>query len=129
MAQSFQMMMDRARLRNVDLPITLFRWAEGHFQSYLVSKSYGSCDYPSCIVAASRAILSDPLLILNQRLHRLTLKSLVWLATGKRRVAPRRRSADAKNDPPSRPRSAPSLLDQIQERRWTSVVGPNSLPH
>ncbi len=129
MAQSFQMMMDRARLRNVDLPITLFRWAEGHFQSYLVSKSYGSCDYSSCIVAASRAILSDPLLILNQRLHRLTLKSLVWLATGKRRVAPRRRSADAKNDPPSRPRSAPSLLDQIQERRWASVVGPNSLPH
>jgi glycosyltransferase involved in cell wall biosynthesis len=130
MAQSFQMVMDRARLRNVDLPLALFRWAEGHFQSYLVSKSYGSCDYPSCIVAASRAILSDPVLILNRNLHQLTLKSLIWLATGKRRSAPRRpNSDDAKKAPARSPRSSTSLLDQIQNRRWASVLGSECLPH
>jgi len=124
MARSYQVVMDQARSRNLDLPITLFRWAEGHFQSYLVSKSYDGCDYRSCINAAISAILSDPLLILNQRLHELTLKSLIWLATGKRRSRPHRISASSTPDAADRaPAADISLLEKIQQRRWAAVVG------
>lgn len=124
MARSYHVVMSHARRRNGDLPITLFRWAEGHFQSYLVSKSYDGCDYRSCINAAIRAVVSDPLLILNQRLHELTIKSFVWLATGKRRAPVRRIQSNA---PPVADESAPavsiSLLQKIQERRWAAAIG------
>jgi hypothetical protein len=117
--------MDQARSRNRDLPETIFRWAEGHFQSYLVSKSYDGCDYRSCINSAARAILSDPMLMLNQRLHELSFKSLIWLLTGKRRSLPRRMqtsSSPAADDNHSAAKI--SLLEKIQARRWAEVVGP-----
>lgn len=124
MAMSYQVVMDHAQRRNADLPISLFRWAEGHFQSYLVSKSYDGCDYRSCINAAIRAFVSDPLLILNQRLHELTIKSFIWLATGKRRAPLRRNrptSATAFDEQASA--ASISLFEKIQERRWASAVG------
>ena len=124
MARSYQVVMDQARSRNMDLPLTLFRWAEGHFHSYLVSKSYDGCDYRSCINSAARAILSDPMLMLNQRLHELSFKSLVWLLTGKRRSPNRRMlasSAPVVDDNHAVARI--SLLEKIQARRWASIVG------
>lgn len=124
MAMSYQVVMDQARARNLDLPETIFRWAEGHFQSYLVSKSYDGCDYRSCINAAARAILSDPLLMLNQRLHELSLKSLVWLLTGKRRSPQRRMLAGPLPGSVKDQSSARvSLVEKIQARRWAAVVG------
>jgi glycosyltransferase involved in cell wall biosynthesis len=45
MTASFRVVMDRARRRNPDLPGALFRWAEGDFHSYLVSRSYSYCVY------------------------------------------------------------------------------------
>ena len=124
MEMSYHVVMDQARARNRDLPETIFRWAEGHFQSYLVSKSYDGCDYRSCINAAARAILSDPMLMLNQRLHELSFKSLIWLLTGKRRSPPPRMqtsSSPAADDNHSAARI--SLLEKIQARRWAAVVG------
>ena len=124
MAASFRVVMDRARRRNSDLPPTLFRWAEGHFQSYLVSRSYRSCDYRSSLVAVARAIWCDPVLILNWSLHKMTIKSFVWLVSGKRRSLPRREQRERAEPaaagtplPPDR-----SLLGRVQERRWTRVV-------
>ena len=123
MAKSYQVVMDLARARNRDLPENLFRWAEGHFQSYLVSKGYDGCDYPSCINAAIRAMMSDPLLILNRRLHELTLKSLIWLATGKRRSLPDRNSAESSSPAESNTRHRRiSLIEKIQQRRWAEVI-------
>lgn len=122
MAKSYQVVMDHARLRNPDLPQNLFRWAEGHFQSYLVSKGYDGCDYRSCINAAIRAISSDPLLILNKRLHELTLKSLIWLATGKRRSMRHRASPGLTHNDDEIRDSRTSLLEKIQQRRWREVV-------
>ena len=123
MAESFRVMMDRARRRNSDLPPALFRWAEGHFQSYLVSKSYISCDYRSCLAAVARAIGCDPVMILNWSLHKMAIKSVMWLVSGKRRSHPRRERrraepAAAGNPlPPDR-----SLLGRVQKRRWRRVV-------
>lgn len=124
MAASFRVVMDRARQRNSDLPPALFRWAEGHFQSYLVSKSYSSCDYRSCLAAVARAVSCDPVMILNWSLHKMTIKSFVWLVSGKRWSFPRgeRRVPPedaAAGDPLPADRS---LLGHIQERRWTRVV-------
>ena len=125
MAASFRVVMDRARRRNADLPTTLFRWAEGRFQSYLVSKSYGSCDYRACLIAVGRAIWSDPAMMLNRHLHKMTIKSLVWLASGMRRSPLRRKGpvppkAAAAGNLPSADKS---LLGRVQERRWTQVIG------
>jgi hypothetical protein len=122
MAKSYQTVMDQARTRNRDLPEALFRWAEGHFQSYLVYKGYDGCDYRSCINAAVRAISSDPLLILNKRLHELTLKSLIWLATGKRRSVRHRVSTVSADVDGIIPEPRISLLEKIQQRRWAGVV-------
>ena len=122
MAKSYQTVMDQARSRNRDLPEAIFRWAEGHFQSYLVSKGYDGCDYRSCINAAARAISSDPLLILNKRLHELTFKSLIWLATGKRRSVRHRVSTVSADVDGKIPEPHTSLLEKIQQRRWAGVV-------
>lgn len=123
MAISYQVVMDQARSRNHDLPASLFRWAEGHFQSYLVSKSYDACDYRSCIRSAMRAISSDPLLILNHRLYELTTKSLIWLATGKRKAPLRRMQGISEtSEGEDAISSSISLLEKIQERRWAEVV-------
>jgi glycosyltransferase involved in cell wall biosynthesis len=124
MAASFRVVMDRARLRNPDLPAALFRWAEGHFQSYLVSKSYGSCDYRLCLAAVARAVRCDPVLILNWSLHKMTIKSFVWLVSGKRRSLPHReRRVPAEDVAAGNPLPADkSLLGRVQERRWTQVV-------
>lgn len=126
MAASFRVVMDRARRRNADLPKTLFRWAEGHFQSYLVFKSYDSCNYRSCLIAGARAIWCDPAMMLNWSLHKMTLKSFVWLASGKRRSLPRRECLV----PPEAAAAGPlptdkSLLGRVQERRWTRAVEGN----
>ncbi len=124
MAASYRVVMDRARRRNGDLPTTLFRWAEAHFQRYLVSKSYGSCDYRSCLIAVVRTIWCDPVMILNWSLHKITIKSFVWLVSGKRRSLPHREprvppeDAAAGNALPA----DKSLLGRVQERRWTRVV-------
>lgn len=124
MAMSYRVVMNHARSRNRDLPDSLFRWAEGHFHSYLVSKSYDGCDYRSCINSAARAILSDPMLMLNQRLHELSFKSLVWLITGKRRSPNRRMLASPAPVVDSNHAVARiSLLEKIQARRWAAVVG------
>lgn len=121
MAASFRVVMDHARRRNPDLPTALFRWAEGHFQSYLGSKSYSNCDYGLCLAAVARAVWCDPVLMLNWSLYKLTAKSFVWLVSGKRRSIPRRvRSADAVAD--NRLPADKSLLGRVQERRWTQVV-------
>lgn len=122
MAKSYQVVMDHARSRNRDLPQNLFRWAEGHFQSYLVSKGYDGCDYRSCINAAIRAISSDPLLILNKRLHELTIKSLLWLVTGKRRSMRHRSSIGPLEVEDSNCENRISLIEKIQQRRWRCLV-------
>ncbi len=127
MAASFRVVMARARRRNSDLPTALFRWAEGDFQSYLVSRSYGSCDYHSCLASVARAVRCDPVLILSWSLYKMTVKSFVWLVSGKRRSPPHRERwvppEDAAADQPL-PLDK-SLLGRVQERRWTQVVGAN----
>jgi hypothetical protein len=124
MSASYRLVLERARQRNNHLPESLFRWSEGHFQSYLVSKSYGCRDFKGCLAAASRSIAADPAVLLNWHLHSLTLKSVIWLAAGNWLMkAFKRRKKGFKprsSAPPLRARV--TLFERIQERRWTQVV-------
>ena len=124
MSASYRLVMERARQRNHHLPGALFRWSAGHFQSYLVSKSYGCRDFKGCLAAASRSIAADPVVLLNWHLHSLTIKSLIWLAVGnwfmrifKRRDKGFKACCSATHLP-----AKVTLFERIQERRWTKVV-------
>lgn len=123
MSRSFQMVIARARQRNPDLPPSIFRWAAGHFYSYLVAKSYFVGDYRGCLVAARRAIATDPLMACNRHLQAMSLKSLVWLACpahGAARRAARQHSAPHMSRPGRSSRE--TLLARIQARRWARVM-------
>jgi glycosyltransferase involved in cell wall biosynthesis len=123
MSRSFQMVINRARQRNPDLPSSIFRWASGHFYSYLVAKSYCVGDYRGCLLAARRAIAADPLMACNSHLQAMALKSLVWLSCPPR-IAARRaglsRSRPANVRAGLEPRK--TLLARVQARRWARMV-------
>jgi glycosyltransferase involved in cell wall biosynthesis len=123
MARSFQMVIARARQRNPDLPACLFRWATGHFYSYLVAKSYCVGDFRGCLSAARRAIAADPLMACNRHLHALSLKSLLWLACPPvlaARRGLRGRATPAR--PPAAPTPRATLVARVQQRRWARVL-------
>jgi len=123
MARSFQMVIERARARNPDLPSCLFRWAAGHFYSYLVAKSYCVGDYRGCLAAARRAIAIDPLMACNRHLHAMSLKSLVWLACPDRLAVRRaQRREPSRPSEPSAARARMTLLGRVQQRRWARTL-------
>lgn len=124
MSASYRLVMERARRRNNHLPEALFRWSEGHFQSYLVSKSYGCRDYKGCLAAVARALMADPAVLLNWRLHNLTIKSFIWLASGNLFVRSYKRREKSFEKPSSTrpPPVGTSLFERIQKRRWSRIV-------
>lgn len=128
MSASFRLVMERTRQRNKYLPAALFRWSEGHFQSYLVSKSYGCRDFKGCLAAVARALAADPAVFLNWRLHGLTIKSFIWLVSGTwlMKVYKRREKSLETPSSKSRRRVGVSLFERIQERRWSQVVEGNA---
>lgn len=125
MSASYRLVMDRARRRNRHLPETLFRWSEGHFQSYLASKSYGCRDFKGCLVSIMRAIAADPMVLLNMHLNRLAIKSIIWLSSGDWlvRVQMGRGKGFSISSRASRRPDSMSLFERIQESRWRKIVG------
>jgi glycosyltransferase involved in cell wall biosynthesis len=124
MSASYRLVMERARQRNNHLPEALFRWSEGHFQSYLVSKSYGCRDFKGCLAAVSRSITADPAVLLNWHLHSLAIKSFIWLAAGNwlmKAFKRREKGFKSRSSAPTLPARV-TLFERIQERRWTQVV-------
>lgn len=125
MSASYRLVMDRARQRNRHLPEMLFRWSEGHFQSYLASKSYGCRDFKGCLISVARAIAADPMVLLNMRLNRLAIKSIIWLSSGDwlvRVQKGREKGFSISSSVPQRP-DCISLFERIQESRWRKIVG------
>lgn len=124
MSASYRLVLERARQRNNHLPEALFRWSEGHFQSYLVSKSYGSHDFKGCLAAVSRSIAADPVVLLNWHLHSLMIKSVIWLAAGDwlKKAFKRREKSFETGSSVSPPSTSITLFERIQQRRWTQVV-------
>lgn len=129
MSDSFRVIMNHARRRNPDIPEKIFRWSEGHFQSYVLLKSYQSCDHAACIHAGWRSVCSDPVMLINRRMLILVAKSLVWLALGKdrRNFAARDRRASAIRLPDKKVMRQKTLLDRIQSKRLTRIAGDSLL--
>lgn len=125
MAKSFRVVMARARRRNPELSRTIFHWSEGHFQSYISFKSYQICDHLACLQAGIRAVSADPVMVINRRILSLSAKSAVWLALRKDRsyFTARQKRSSVIQMPARPPVRRRTLLDRIQARRLTQIVG------
>ncbi len=77
MNKSFQVVVERARKRNPDLPPALFNWSEARFQRWIFRKCYHRGDGIASLRAANRAIMADRLMLLDIRMQRMMLKCLV----------------------------------------------------
>lgn len=123
MARSFEVVMGRARQRNPDLPGSLFRWAAGHFFSYLVAKSYAAGDWRGCVRAARRSVCADPWMLCNRRLVEMAGKSVVKLVSPHLREHARRAHGQPRQPASqhSTGMAERSMLARIQARRWESV--------
>jgi glycosyltransferase involved in cell wall biosynthesis len=131
MRRSYEIMCDRVRARNPDLPTSLLRWSAGRFHQYLASLAYKQGDHASAVRHTLRAIVSDPVAALNTRSQIRLARSLMQLVRG--RSAARRSAAavaaPAASEPPSPPatprppRIGNALYERIQSRRWSAVAG------
>ncbi len=131
MRRSYAVMCDRLRARNPDLPRSLLRWSAGRFHQYLASMAYEQCDHASTVRHTLRAIVSDPVALLNARSQIRLARSLVQLAWGRPAARP---PAAAIASPATRgplgapatsrpPRIGNALYERIQSRRWSAVLG------
>jgi glycosyltransferase involved in cell wall biosynthesis len=131
MRRSYAIMCDRLRSRNPDLSRSLLRWSAGRFHQYLASQAYGEGDYASTILHTVRAVMADPVALLNTRSQIRFAKSVVRLVSGWRPPEPPgvRAAAPATGaalEPPStprRPRIGNTLYERLQSERWSAVQG------
>jgi hypothetical protein len=132
MRRSYAMMCDRLRSRNPDLSPSLLRWSAGRFHQYVASQAYRQGDYASTILHTMRAVMADPVALLNTRCQIRLAKSVVGLVSGGRLVEPPAATAatpttrGALEPPPSvppRPRIGNALYERIQSERWSAVLG------
>jgi glycosyltransferase involved in cell wall biosynthesis len=77
MSKSFQLVVERARRRNPDLPPDLFSWSEARFQRWIFRKCYRNGDSRASIQAALSAIANDRLMLLDSKLQRMMIKCLL----------------------------------------------------
>jgi glycosyltransferase involved in cell wall biosynthesis len=77
MAASFAVLIRRARQRNCDSPLAIFRWSTGRFYHYLVGRCFRSGHYSRCPRYLKEAVLADPVLLLSTDIYRALLKTLL----------------------------------------------------
>jgi glycosyltransferase involved in cell wall biosynthesis len=77
MANSFEVVMIRARQRNCDLPSAAFRWSAGYFYLYLVQKSTLFGHHDRCLRYGKKAVRSNPVLLLTTGIYRTFWRSLL----------------------------------------------------
>jgi len=124
MSQSFEVIMNRAKGRNPEMPRTVFRWSAGIFYSYLVAKCYLWADYRGCLSSMTKAVAADPILVFNRRFYLMGLKSIVRIVTRTRSRLPSadRGNTDGASSPsPARHRRS-SWAEDVQTRRWEEAI-------
>jgi len=130
MLRSYEIMCQRVRARNPDLPPSLLRWSAGRFHQYLASLANKQGDHASAVRHYLRAIVSDPVAALNTRSQIRLARNVVWLARGRPYARPPAApvavtSPSEPFSPPAtarRPRIGNALYERIQARRWSAVV-------
>jgi glycosyltransferase involved in cell wall biosynthesis len=134
MHRSYAVLCERLRARNPDLPRRLLRWSAGGFHQYLAAAAYRDGDHAGAVVNSLRAIVSDPVALLNTRLHVRLARSLVhlarrWRAARSAAATSRRRGTPDALAPAAAPgpRIGNALYERIQSRRWSAVLGRSAL--
>ncbi len=126
MRRSYAIMRDRLRTRNPDLRPSLLRWSAGRFHQYLASMTFKQGDYASTVRHTLRAVVADPVTLLNTRSQIRLARSLVRLA--RERPATRPPAAGPPTREPlsphalRRPRIGNALYERIQSRRWSAIL-------
>jgi len=131
MRRSYATLCDRLRARNPGLQRSLVRWSAGRFHQYLASQAYGHGDYASTIFHTVRAVMADPVTLLNTRAQIRLAKSVGALVSRRRPAAPKCEAgpgheAAASTPPPRPPRIGNALYERIQAERWAAVQGSHS---
>jgi glycosyltransferase involved in cell wall biosynthesis len=131
MRRSYAIMCNRLRTRNPDLRPSLLRWSAGRFHQYLASMTFKQGDYASTVRHTLRAVMADPVALLNTRSQIRLARSLVQLARGRPAAAagPATREPLSAHAMRRRPRIGNALYERIQSRRWSAVLEaqPSSL--
>jgi hypothetical protein len=132
MAASFAIVMERARLRNPDLPAAIFRRSALNFYAYYL---LGICnqwgDDSLSFTYLKKALCADPSNLLKiwtlKQLIKLQLKAIpgsTWKKFVKQlwQSLKNRRAADLQCKTETRRFTATAIFDQI-ERRWSMLQG------
>ncbi|MBC8123391.1 MAG: glycosyltransferase [Gemmatimonadaceae bacterium] len=81
MARSYHLVMEDSRGRCPEVPEPVYLWSSTKFYLYLMSRCYGSGDYPGTLSCLYRAVRSDFVVLLWLRVYAIFLKSTLMLAT------------------------------------------------
>jgi glycosyltransferase involved in cell wall biosynthesis len=128
MRLSYGVMCSRLRSRNPGLSRSLLRWSAGRFHQYLASQAYRQGDCASTVRHTVRAVMADPVALLNTRSQIRLAKSVLGLVSGRR--SPPVRPTGPIGGPieppgtPRRPRIGNALYERIQSDRWSAVQAP-----
>lgn len=127
MASSFTVVIRRARKRNPHVPRHEFRWSTGNFYYYMTRRSFAWYRYGACVECLARAILADPLHLLNINTYRMVGRSLLHALSGGRLVHTRRMQTTNGNPIAARKTISDSPVGQrtfgrIQSKRWSAVL-------
>jgi hypothetical protein len=126
MSRSYEIVMARARKRRPDVARKVFRWSAGNFYSYLVAKCYLWGDHEGCLRSIAKAVLADPLLLVNRRFYSMGLKSLVKHVTGikgRRHLEVVNPGARGEAAPEDAAKTRANWLENHQSKRWAAIRG------
>lgn len=119
MNKSFQVVVERARNRNPDLPPALFKWSEARFQRWVFRKCYHRGDGIASLRAANRAIIADRLMLMDTKMQRMMIKCLIREAKSRIGI-PQTHPTNAPMPSVIRPRQRSSRWRSI-DRIFTSI--------
>lgn len=131
MSASFECVMQAVQVRNPHIPAREFRWSRGHFYYYMTRRSFVWNRFRPCVDCLTKAVLADPLLLLNlqtyRMLSRITLEILRpegFLLTDEHgsRIRHLNRNAGAKRRQPSGPPVGQRIYCRVQLKRWSGVL-------
>ena len=129
MSTSYRAVFARARRRSPDVPRALFRWGAGEFYIYLANKSDQWGFHSRSLRMTILASLSDPVLMLSRRVHRLAAASLLHLVTGGRFRRIAIASGTVRSQPLTVKRSSSDLVERIQRRRFEIACNGSGATH
>lgn len=131
MSASFEYVMRAAQVRNPQIPAREFRWSRGNFYYYITRRSLAWNHSKPSAECLTKAILADPILLLNIKTYRM-MGRITWVrfrpgsraSAGHRETRARQpvRFAKVKRRLPSVTPVGERFYCKVQLRRWSCVI-------